>query len=106
MKSMLHALGLAAILLSTGCGRSGGEAPRLAAAARGPIRMTVPFQGELEARRVEMITVGIQGSAVLAALDDAGAGGATAVRLASASGVPVRAVMRVLYWLMKYDFAE
>ena len=45
-------------------------------------------------------------AAVLAALDDAGAGGATAVRLASASGVPVRAVMRVLYWLMKYDFAE
>ena len=73
MKSMLHALGLAAILLSTGCGRSGGEAPRLAAAARGPIRMTVPFQGELEARRVEMITVGIQGSAVLAALAPEGA---------------------------------
>ncbi len=44
--------------------------------------------------------------AVLAALDGAGAEGATVAQLASASGVPARAVTRVLYWLMKYDFAE
>lgn len=45
-------------------------------------------------------------AAVLAALDGAGQEGATAAALAAASGVPVRAVARILYWLMKYDFAE
>ena len=68
MKIMLQSLGLAAILLGAGCGPNDGAVPRTATAARGPIRMTVPFQGELEARHVEMITVGVQGSAVLAEL--------------------------------------
>lgn len=68
MKIMLQSLGLAAILLGAGCGPNGGAVPRTATAAHGPIRMTVPFQGELEARHVEMITVGVQGSAVLAEL--------------------------------------
>ncbi len=45
-------------------------------------------------------------AAVLAALDGAGQEGATAAALAAASGVPVRAAVRILYWLMKYDFAE
>ena len=45
-------------------------------------------------------------AAVLAALDAAGEGGATAAGLSAGSGVPVRSVTRVLYWLMKYDFAE
>ena len=44
--------------------------------------------------------------AVLAALDRAGEGGATAEALAQDAGKPVRAVVRCLYWLMKYDFAE
>lgn len=44
--------------------------------------------------------------AVLAALDRAGEGGATAEALARDAGKPVRAVVRCLYWLMKYDFAE
>ena len=68
MKIVLQSLGLAAILLGAGCGPNDGAVPRTATAARGPIRMTVPFQGELEARHVEMITVGVQGSAVLAEL--------------------------------------
>ena len=68
MKIMLQSLGLAAILLGAGCGPNGGAAPRTATAARGAIRMTVPFQGELEARHVEMVTVGVQGSAVLTEL--------------------------------------
>lgn len=68
MKIVLQSLGLAAILLGAGCGPNGGAVPRTATAVRGPIRMTVPFQGELEARHVEMITVGVQGSAVLAEL--------------------------------------
>ena len=45
-------------------------------------------------------------AAVLAALDGAGQEGATAAALAAVSGVPVRAAVRILYWLMKYDFAE
>ena len=45
-------------------------------------------------------------AAVLAALDRAGSGGATSAALATASGVAERPVQRVLYWLMKYDFAE
>ena len=68
MKIVLQSIGLAAILLGAGCGPNDGAVPRTATAARGPIRMTVPFQGELEARHVEMITVGVQGSAVLAEL--------------------------------------
>lgn len=45
-------------------------------------------------------------AAVLAALDGAGDAGATAAEVAKASGVPIRAAIRTLYWLMKYDFAE
>ncbi len=59
--------GLGALAL-VGCGRPAAEAPRTAAVARGTIRMEIPFQGELEARRVETIAVGVQGSAVLAEL--------------------------------------
>lgn len=45
-------------------------------------------------------------AAVLAALDGAGQEGATVAELAATSGVPEQAVSRILYWLMKYDFAE
>ena len=55
-------------LALVGCGRPAAEAPRTASVARGTIRMEIPFQGELEARRVETIAVGVQGSAVLAEL--------------------------------------
>ena len=51
-----------------GCGSRPGEELRTVAAERGPVRMTVPIQGELEARRVAMISVGVQGAAVLADL--------------------------------------
>ena len=60
--------GVLAALLWTGCGRGAAEAPRTVAVARGPVRMALPFRGELEARRVETISVGVQGSAVLAEL--------------------------------------
>ena len=59
--------GLLALVLA-GCGREAAPAPRTAVAARGAIRMAIPFQGELEARRVETISVGVQGSAVLSEL--------------------------------------
>ena len=62
------AAGALAALLWSGCGRGAAEAPRTVAAARGPVRMALPFRGELEARRVETIAVGVQGSAVLAEL--------------------------------------
>src|SRR5690606_40634427 len=45
-------------------------------------------------------------AAVLAALDAAGEAGDTAAGIAAAAGLPERATTRVLYWLMKYDFAE
>ncbi len=45
-------------------------------------------------------------AAVLAALDAAGEQGATVADLARASAINDRAVVRILYWLMKYDFAE
>jgi hypothetical protein len=45
-------------------------------------------------------------AAMLAALDRAGEAGATALALAKAADVPERAALRILYWLMKYDFAE
>ena len=62
------AAGALAALIWTGCGRGAAEAPRTVAVARGPVRMALPFRGELEARRVETISVGVQGSAVLAEL--------------------------------------
>lgn len=65
--------GLALSLLLAGCGPEAADAPRTAAVQRGSIRMTVPFQGELEARRVEQVSVGVQGSAVLSELVDEGA---------------------------------
>ncbi len=49
------------------------EAPRTAEVVRGGIRMAVPFHGELEARHMEMVSVGVQGSAVLAELAAEGA---------------------------------
>ena len=68
MKTRIGLATLICALLTAGCGRSGEDAPRIAAVARGAIRMAVPFQGELEARHVEMIAVEVQGSAVLAEL--------------------------------------
>ncbi len=68
MKILWVVLGLAGLLSCPGCGREPAEAARSARAARGAIRMTVPFQGELEARHVAQISVGVQGSAVLAEL--------------------------------------
>ncbi len=67
-KTRLGIAGLLAALALAGCGRDAAEAPRTAIVARGPIRMAIPFQGELEARRVETIAVGVQGSAVLSEL--------------------------------------
>jgi len=62
----------AALLAAGGCGGRD-DAPRTAAVERGDIRMEVPFQGELDARRVERIAVGLQGSAVLADIVEEGA---------------------------------
>ena len=56
------------LLLVAGCSREAAVAPRTVTVTRGAIRMTVPFAGELEARHVEMIAVGVQGSAVLSEL--------------------------------------
>ena len=60
-------------LLLAGCGREPADVPRTAVATRGALRMAVPFQGELEARRVELVSVGVQGSAVLSELVAEGA---------------------------------
>jgi multidrug efflux pump subunit AcrA (membrane-fusion protein) len=68
MKNGWHVVAWFCVWLAAGCGRNGEEAARTAVVARGPLRMEIPFQGELEARRVEMIAVGVQGSAVLAEL--------------------------------------
>ena len=67
MTTRLGFAGLICALICAGCG-SGEESPRTAEVVRGAIRMSVPFLGELEARRVERVAVGIQGSAVLAEL--------------------------------------
>ncbi len=61
-------VGLLCAVGVAGCGRSGEEPRRVATVSRGAIRMTIPFQGELEARHVQMIAAGVQGSAVLAEL--------------------------------------
>ena len=68
MKTRPGFAGWICALLLAGCGGGGEESARTVAAERGDVRMTVPFQGELEARRVEMVAVGVQGSAVLAEL--------------------------------------
>ena len=71
MRQMRTRLGFAGLLLAlalAGCGREAAETPRTAVAERGALRMAIPFQGELEARRVETISVGVQGSAVLSEL--------------------------------------
>jgi len=68
MKTRLGFAGGLLALALAGCGREAAVAPRTAVAARGTIRMAIPFQGELEARRVETIAVGVQGSAVLSEL--------------------------------------
>lgn len=68
MKTRLGFPGLLFALALAGCGRETAEAPRTAVAERGALRMAIPFQGELEARRVETISVGVQGSAVLSEL--------------------------------------
>ncbi len=66
MKTGLRWAGLIMALLVAGCGGTREEAERSVVVARGNIRMAIPFLGELESRRVEMIAVGVQGSAVLA----------------------------------------
>ena len=68
MKTRLGFAGGLLALALAGCGREAAPAPRTAVAARGEIRMAIPFQGELEARRVDTIAVGVQGSAVLSEL--------------------------------------
>ena len=68
MKTRRELLGWICAALLAGCGDGREASVRLATAERGGIRMTVPLQGELEARRVEMVAVGVQGSAVLAEL--------------------------------------
>lgn len=64
---------LALLLLGGGACRPGttspdpsGDAPRWVPVERRDIRQTLPFQGELEARNMLQIAVGLQGSAVLA----------------------------------------
>ena len=64
MKTRLGFAGGLLALALAGCGREAATAPRTAVVERGAIRMAIPFQGELEARRVETIAVGVQGSAV------------------------------------------
>ena len=59
---------LAGALALGGCNRIPEPAAGTAVVTRGSIRMAVPFQGELAARHVEMITVGVQGAAVLSEL--------------------------------------
>lgn len=68
MKQSFGMAMLGGALLLAGCAPPAEEAVRTAAAVRGPVRMTVPFQGELEARRVVKISVGVQGAAVLTEL--------------------------------------
>jgi len=69
-KAMRIQLGFMALmgLLASGCGRSGAVAPSTTPVVRDSIRMTVPFQGELAARHVEMIGLGMRGAAVLTEL--------------------------------------
>ncbi len=57
--------GVVVLLGLAGCGQPPEPAPRVAVVTSGAIRMTVPFVGELAARRMDMITAGMQGSAVL-----------------------------------------
>ncbi len=68
MKRRLGIVVAGLAMCCAGCGSRPGEEPRTAVVVRGPVRMTVPIQGELEARRVAMISVGVQGAAVLADL--------------------------------------
>ena len=58
--------GMAAML--AGCGRGAAERVNAVVVSRGDVRLTLPFQGELEARRMEMIAVRLQGAAVLTEL--------------------------------------
>ena len=68
MKRSLGIVVAGLAMCCAGCGSRPAEELRTAAVVRGPVRMTVPIQGELEARRVAMISVGVQGAAVLADL--------------------------------------
>ena len=62
-------------LLAAGCRESpdAADAPRWVPAARSDIRQTISFQGELQARTMLQIAVGLQGSAVLEELVEEGA---------------------------------
>lgn len=68
MKFLPNLTGWLLLGLCAGCAPRAEGPPRTVPVMRGAIRATVPFQGELEARRVEMISVGVQGAAVLAEL--------------------------------------
>ena len=74
--------GMTLAALAAGCGRSGNGPAQTVPVVRGDLRMEIPFQGELQARRVEMIAVGVQGSAVLAELVPEGTRVAAGDRLA------------------------
>jgi HlyD family secretion protein len=67
MRIQLGILALTSLVLS-GCGQSGAVVPSTTPVVRDSIRMTVPFQGELAARHVEMIGLGMRGAAVLTEL--------------------------------------
>lgn len=67
MRIQLGILIVAGLALS-GCGRPGTAAPPVTSVVRGSIRMTVPFQGELAARHMERIGLGMRGAAVLTML--------------------------------------
>jgi HlyD family secretion protein len=64
---------LVVAMVWAGCGRNAQQASREAEVTPGTIRMALPFEGELEARRMEMVAAGVQGSAVLAELVAEGA---------------------------------
>ena len=72
MKRRMAAAVLAAAGVLAGCGPRG-EEPRTATVERGTLRMAVPFQGVLEARRLELVAVGVQGSAALVEIAAEGA---------------------------------
>lgn len=60
--------GLVIAVWLAGCARNPAGATRTAVVTRGDVRLTMPFLGELETRRMDLIAVGLQGSAVLTEL--------------------------------------
>ncbi|NLB66614.1 MAG: hypothetical protein GX803_09115 [Lentisphaerae bacterium] len=72
---MMKRTGVWILLLALGAGGCGPrvEAPTVAEVVRGDIQARVIFQGELEARQITRVSVGVQGSAVLTELIEEGA---------------------------------